>query len=140
MNLPKFLIVVSDPATGKTKSHTVEGDKSTPLLGKAINDVVDGTVIGLPKKEIRITGGTDKDGFPMLPSVHGGVKGRITLAKGRGFQSPKRGGQRRAKTIRGKMITEDTYQINAVLVVKKKIEKEKNGEKKTRAKKARGAT
>lgn len=137
--MPKFLVVVSDPATGKTKSHTVEGDKAAPLLGKSINDIVDGSVIGLPKQEIRITGGTDKDGFPMLPSIHGGVKGRVILAKGRGFQSPKRGGQRKAKTIRGKMITEDTYQINAV-IIKKREKRVKKKKEKIHAKKARGAT
>lgn len=127
--LPKFQLVVSDPASRKAKGYVVEGEKALPLLGKEIGDLIDGSIIGLRGRRIKITGGTDKDGFPMLPSAHGGVKKRIILSKGRGFKGLKkkgkrgRRGQRKGKTIRGRMIVDDIYQINAVMVEKKKIEK-----------------
>ncbi|MFQ6085461.1 MAG: S6e family ribosomal protein [Candidatus Bathyarchaeia archaeon] len=117
--MAKFVLVVSDPRSGKSKSYSLEGDKTVPLVGKEIGDSVDGSVIGLPKGKIRITGGTDKDGFPMLPSVSAGVKKRIILSKGRAHRSTKRQGQRKAKMIRGRMITEDIYQINATIVEEK---------------------
>ena len=119
--MAKFQVVVSDQATGKAKTYVLEGERAVPFLGKGIGDIIDGSVIGLSGLRIRITGGTDKDGFPMLPSVHGGVKKRIILSKGRGFKGlrkkGKRGrrGQRRAKMIRGRLITEDIYQINCVI-------------------------
>lgn len=127
--MPKFQLVVSDLATRKAKGYTVEGEKALPLIGREIGDVIDGSIIGLRGRRIKITGGTDKDGFPMLPSVHGGVKKRIILSKGRGFRGLKkrgkrgRGGQRKRKTIRGRMITEDIYQINAVIIEKEKEKK-----------------
>ncbi|MEM1989198.1 MAG: S6e family ribosomal protein, partial [Candidatus Bathyarchaeia archaeon] len=72
---------------------------------------IDGTILGMPGVRLIITGGSDKDGFPMRPDVHGGVKTRILLSDGPGFM-PKDKGERRRKIVRGNMITEDTLQIN----------------------------
>ncbi|MCD6466143.1 30S ribosomal protein S6e [Candidatus Bathyarchaeota archaeon] len=113
--MAKFKIVVSDPASGKAKTIEVEGDKATPLIGRKIGDVVDGAIVGMPGKKLLITGGSDKDGFPMRPDVHGGVKMRVLLSGGAGFK-PKNKGERRRKTVRGNTITEDIVQINVKIV------------------------
>lgn len=113
--MAKFKVVLSDPKTGKAKSVEVEGPRAIPFIGKRIGDTIDGSVIGMPGVKLLITGGSDKDGFPMRPDVHGGVKTRVLLSGGPGFE-PKDRGERRRKTIRGNMITEDTLQINVKII------------------------
>ncbi len=115
--MAKFKIVVSDPETGKAKTVEVEGSRAAPFLGRKIGDVMDGSPIGLSGYKIEITGGSDKDGFPMRPDVHGGAKMRVILSGGSGFR-PKRKGERRRKTVRGNTITEDIFQINVKIVEK----------------------
>ncbi|MCD6469634.1 30S ribosomal protein S6e [Candidatus Bathyarchaeota archaeon] len=113
--MAKFKIVVSDPKIGKAKSVEVEGDKAAPLIGRKIGDLVDGAIVGMPGVKLLITGGSDKDGFPMRPDIHGGVKTRVLLSGGVGFK-PKNKGERRRKTVRGNTITEDIMQINVKIV------------------------
>ncbi|MEM1586275.1 MAG: 30S ribosomal protein S6e [Candidatus Bathyarchaeia archaeon] len=113
--MAKFKVIVSDPNTGKAKSIEVEGPKAAPFIGKKIGDTIDGSVIGMSGVKLLITGGSDKDGFPMRLDVHGGVKARILLSGGQGFK-PKDRGERRRKTVRGNTITEDTMQINVKIL------------------------
>lgn len=102
----------------------LEGLAVRPLIGRKIGDIIDGSTIGLAGQKLRITGGTDKDGFPMRPDVHGGVKARIILAKGVGFH-PRRKGERRRKIIRGRVVTEDIAQLNLKIVEKIEEKSEK---------------
>ena len=109
--MAKFKIIVSDSETGKSKSVELEGPKAVPLVGLKLGDSVDGSVVGMSGVKLKITGGSDKDGFPMRPDVHGGVRVGIILTGGIGFQ-PQEKGQRQRKTIRGNVITEEIVQIN----------------------------
>lgn len=118
--MAKFKLVISDPNTGKASVMELEGEKAKPLLGRQIGDVFDGSIIGLSGKEVKITGGSDKDGIPLRGDVHGGVKKYLLLTKSVGFRG--RYGERRRKIVRGRMITDETYQVNLVLT---KISKEK---------------
>ncbi|MEM2320361.1 MAG: 30S ribosomal protein S6e [Candidatus Bathyarchaeia archaeon] len=113
--MAKFKLVVSDPKAGKAKSIEVEGSRAAPFIGKKIGDMIDGSVIGMPGVKLLITGGSDKDGFPMRPDVHGGVKAQVLLSDGPGFR-PREKGERRRKTVRGNTITEDIMQINVKVV------------------------
>ena len=113
--MAKFKIIVSDPKSGKAKSVEIEGARVVPLIGKRIGDTVDGSMVGMPGIKLLITGGSDKDGFPMRTDVQGGVKTEVLLSGGVGFK-PKDKGERRRKTIRGNMITEDIVQINVKVV------------------------
>ncbi len=111
----KFKLVISDPKTGKAQSVELEGPKVVPLIGKKIGEIVDGSIVGLTGQKLMITGGTDKDGFPLRRDIHGGVKAKVVLSGGVGFH-PKIKGQRKRKTVRGNVITEDTAQINMKIV------------------------
>ena len=122
--MAKFKIVISDPETGKSKSVESEGPRAAPLIGRKLGDVVDGSVVGMSGYKLKLTGGSDKDGFPMRPNVHGGVRTGVILAEGVGFHSS-RGGERRRKTLRGKTITEDIIQINMKIVESPKEKKAK---------------
>jgi small subunit ribosomal protein S6e len=79
--------------------------------------------VDLPAHKIKIAGGSDKDGVPMRPSVHGGVRRNIVISGGVGFK-PKHPGERRRKAVRGNVITEEIVQINAKIVEQPKKTKE----------------
>ncbi|MFH0848756.1 MAG: 30S ribosomal protein S6e [archaeon] len=108
--MAKFKIIVSE-SNGKASSFELEGPKAQPLVGRQLGEEVDGSILGLTGQTLRITGGSDKDGIPMRPGVHGGAKKRVILASGAGFRSTSEG-ERRRKLVRGEMITEETYQLN----------------------------
>jgi len=119
--MAKFKIIVSDSETGKSKAVELEGPKAVPIIGLKLGDVVDGSVVGMSGAKLQITGGSDKDGFPMRQNVHGGVRVGIILSDGVGFH-PQQQGERRRKTIRGNIITEEIVQIN-MKTFKPKVEK-----------------
>lgn len=133
--MAKFKIIVGNPETGKSQSVEVEGARAVPLIGRKLGEVVDGSVVGMGGHKLKITGGSDKDGFPMRPNVHGGVRARVVLSEGVGFH-PSRKGERRRKTLRGNVITEEIVQINMKIVEKpKKAEKPKKERVKKKLKK-----
>jgi len=121
--MAKFKVIVSDPETGTSKVVELQEARASPLIGKRIGEVMDGAAVDLPAHKIQIRGGSDKDGFPMRPSVHGGVRRSIVLSGGVGF-NPTNEGMRRRKTIRGNVITDEIVQINAKIVEKPKQTKE----------------
>jgi len=110
-------IVISDPETRKAYQLEVDQNNAPQLIGKKIGDEFPGDWIGLEGYTLLITGGTDKDGFPMHPAIHGAVKKKVLLSAPPGFH-PKKEGQRKKKTVRGNTISADIVQIN-VKVIKK---------------------
>ena len=94
---------------------SVDQNKATNLIGAKIGDVVDANVfLGLPIK-VKITGGSDNSGFPMRPDVTGAAKRKILLSSPPGFH-PKEDGERRRKTVRGNVISQEIVQINTIIV------------------------
>jgi len=130
--MAKFKIVISDPETGKSRFVEVEGTQAVPLIGRKLGEEIDGSVVKMSGHKLKITGGSDKDGFPMRPNVHGGVRVRAILSGGVGFH-PSQKGERQRKTLRGNVITEDIVQINMKIVEKPK--KPKKAKKRKRKKK-----
>ena len=112
--MPNYKLTVSDTKTGKTTNYELKDQLAQPLVGLRIGGTFDATVIGIPGK-IRITGGSDKAGFPMRADVSGGVKKHVLLTKSTGLKSVSKG-ERRRKLVRGNTITDEIYQINAILV------------------------
>lgn len=90
-------------------------EKSSRLIGLKIGDVFDAALAGLPGLKLRITGGSDSSGFPMRPDLPGPVKKKVLLSGPPGFH-PWEKGERRRKMVRGNTISEDTVQINTVIV------------------------
>ena len=123
--MAKFKVIVSDPETGTSKVVELEESRAVTLVGRRIGEVVEGALVDLPAHKIKIVGGSDKDGVPMRPSVHGGVRRRVVLSGGVGF-NPKNSGERRRKTVRGNVITDEIVQVNTKIVEKpKKVKEEK---------------
>ncbi len=106
-----FKLVVSDPKSRKSEATEVKDASAQLLLGRKIGEVVDATTIGLTGK-IMITGGSDKAGFPMRADTQGGGKNYVLMSRGVGFRSKEDGAKKR-RLVRGNMISEETYQINA---------------------------
>ncbi len=121
--MAKFKIIISDPEAGTSKMVELEETRALPLIGRKVGEVIDGSIVGQSGYKAQITGGSDKDGFPMRPNVHGGVRRKIILSGGVGF-NPQDVGARRRKTIRGNVITDEIAQINMKIVEKPKKPKE----------------
>jgi small subunit ribosomal protein S6e len=117
--MAKFKVIISDPETGTSKVVELEESRAAPLIGRKIKDIVDGAIVDLPAHKLQIMGGSDKDGVPMRPSVHGGVRRRIVLSGGVGF-NPQNSGERRRKMVRGNVITDEIVQVDTKIVEKPK--------------------
>lgn len=121
--MAKFKVIVSDPESGTSKVVELEEARAAPLIGRKIGEIIDGSIVDLPGKKVQITGGSDKDGFPMRPNVHGGVRRQVILSGGVGF-NPRQEGERKRKTVRGNVITDEIVQVNMKIVAPTKEEKE----------------
>ncbi|HIE34011.1 MAG TPA: 30S ribosomal protein S6e [Candidatus Altiarchaeales archaeon] len=106
----EFKIVISDTKTGKSYQRDIRDEKAKRFKGKKIGDEIDGSIIGLTGYTLEITGGSDKDGFPMKKGVHGMSRVSILTSGGVGYRGKK--GIRRRKRVRGEVIDKDIIQIN----------------------------
>lgn len=118
-----FKVVVSDPKNRKAYQKEID-QKQTGLLGKKIGDKVSGNSLGLSGYELEVTGGSDKQGFPMRNDVDGVSRKKVLLAMPPGFH-PKLKGQRKRKSVRGNAISTQISQINMKVVTYGKESMEK---------------
>jgi small subunit ribosomal protein S6e len=116
-----FKIVISEP---KSK-RAWQIEKEVPsLVGKKIGEKFDGSLIGLSGFTLQVTGGSDKDGFPMRPDLEGSARKKALLTKGIGFRARKKikkkvfkvKGMRKRKYVRGTMISDEIMQVNCKVV------------------------
>ncbi len=112
----EFKVIISDG--GKTYQKEIKGDEAARIVGLRIGDEFDGGLIGESGK-LQITGGTDKDGFPMKKGIPGSRRLKILMKRGPGF-IPRVAGERRKKRVRGDTVSEDIVQINTKVIGKKK--------------------
>ena len=106
-----FKVVVSS----KADSYQMEVDDAKALNGLVIGDEFDGGIVGLDGYTLKITGGSDKNGFTMKKDVPGTRRIKSLLTGGIGYH-PKADGVKRRKTVRGNTIADDIVQINSVVV------------------------
>lgn len=107
-----FKICISEPKT--KKAYQIEKDAPS-LIGLKIGDKFDGSIIGLSGFTLEITGGSDKDGFPMRYDLQGSVRKKVLLSIGPGFNPIKRG-MRKRKYVRGNTITDSIVQVNCKVI------------------------
>jgi small subunit ribosomal protein S6e len=101
--MASFKIVISDSKTGK--SEVMEAKDSQA-------QIIDLSVIGQNYK-VKLTGGSDRAGFPMRGDVMGSGKRHVLMTEGIGFRHSVQGEKRR-KLVRGGTVTEEVYQLNVV--------------------------
>ena len=121
-----FKITKSD-TKGKSIIKELKDNDANPLLGLVIGQETDASLVGLDGK-IKITGGSDKSGFPMRPDLLGSTRKRILIPKGVGFRTTENG-LRKRRLGRGNTITEEIYQINSKYDGELKVEEPKKEEK-----------
>ena len=120
--MAKFKVIISDPTDGTSQFMELEETQAVPIIGRKLGEIIDGTVVKLSGYKLKITGGSDRDGFPMRPNIHGGVRVGAILSEGVGFHSSQKG-ERKRKTLRGNVITDSIVQVNMKVVEKPKGKK-----------------
>jgi small subunit ribosomal protein S6e len=109
------VLIVSNPADGTSQRVELDDQQLRALYGTRIGQVVEGAVAGMQGYRIRLTGGTDKDGIPMRPDVHGSAKARVILSGGVGY-APKSKGEKKRKVVRGNTVSAETTFLNFTVV------------------------
>ncbi len=120
--MPVFII--SDPETGTSQKVELEDSRLQPLIGRRIGETIDGALAEMQGYKLQLTGGTDKDGIPMRPDVHGSAKARIVLSGGAGFK-PRDKGDRKRKMVRGNTVSAETTYLNFSIVERPKGRKKR---------------
>lgn len=111
-----FRIVVGEPASKKSYQKVVAPQEASKLYGMKIGESVRGEIFGLDGYEFTITGGTDKNGFPMRADARSGVeKLKPLLTAGVGFH-PERDGERKKKTVHVNNVDATISQLNLKVI------------------------
>merc|ERR1711881_176526 len=112
---------ISYPETGAQKSIEIDDDKKLlPFFDKRISAEVALDSIGDEFKgyRARISGGNDKQGFPMMQGILTPERVRLLLRKGSKCYRQRRTGEMKRKSVRGCIVSQDLSVINLVLVKK----------------------
>ncbi|KAG8928627.1 40S ribosomal protein S6 [Tulasnella sp. 417] len=112
---------IANPATGQQKIFNIEDERRYRVFyDKRMSQEVPGDTIGDEFKGyiLRITGGNDKQGFPMKQGVLVPHRVRLLLSKGHSCYRPRRDGERRRKSVRGCIVGPD-LSVLALKIVKK---------------------
>jgi len=67
---------------------------------------------------VRISGGNDKQGFPMKQGVLTTGRVRLLLSAGHSCYRPRRDGERRRKSVRGCIVDANLSVLNLVIIKK----------------------
>ncbi|KAF2902699.1 hypothetical protein ILUMI_03478 [Ignelater luminosus] len=112
---------VSYPATGCQKLfEVVDEHKIRIFYEKRMGAEVEADPLGDEWKGyvLRITGGNDKQGFPMKQGVLTNGRVRLLLSKGHSCYRPRRDGERKRKSVRG-CIVDSNLSVLALVIVRK---------------------
>merc|ERR1719399_320963 len=112
---------IANPSTGLQKVVTVEDEKQLRVfMEKRMNQEVEGEALGPEWKGyvLKISGGNDKQGFPMMQGVMVNHRVRLLLRKGSKCYRPRKTGERKRKSVRGCIVGPDLSMINLVIVRK----------------------
>jgi len=104
-------LVIADPKQGKAFNKKTE---KPVFVNRRIGEEVDLGSLGLAGFKAKITGGSDKQGFPMKPTLQILGRKKVLLKHGVGFRSKRRGMIKR-KSVRGSVIGTDVAQLNLVV-------------------------
>lgn len=104
-------LVISDGKTGKAYNKKTE---DPVFLNKKVGEEIDLGVVGITGFKAKITGGSDKQGFPMKPTLEGMGRKKILVKKGIGIKFKEKGKIVR-KSMRGNTVAPDLVQLNLVI-------------------------
>mmetsp|Transcript_4799 Transcript_4799/g.7259 ORF Transcript_4799/g.7259 Transcript_4799/m.7259 type:complete len:307 (-) Transcript_4799:97-1017(-) len=110
---------IANPFTGSQKFMECDDEKKLRVLyDKKISQEVEGDDLGEEFKGyiFRISGGNDKQGFPMRQGVLCNHRVRLLLTKGSPCYRPRRKGEKKRKSVRGCIVGSDLAVLNLVVV------------------------
>lgn len=117
-------LVIASPSTGAVKTVEVEDDvlRRTNLGDYRMGNEIGGEIFGqaFSGYKFRISGGQDKDGFPMKQGVMSNARVRLLLTPGTtGYQAWRaRTGERKRRSVRGCILGSDLATISLVVIEK----------------------
>jgi small subunit ribosomal protein S6e len=112
---------IAYPATGVQKFFDCDDEKKLRVLyDKRISMEVEGDALGeeFAGYIFRISGGNDKQGFPMKQGVLSNQRVRLLLTDGLSCYRSRRKGERKRKSVRGCIVGADLSVLNLVITKK----------------------
>ena len=109
----------SYPANGSQKLIEIEDDRRLRVfMDKRMGQEVPGDSVGdeFAGYIFKITGGNDKQGFPMKQGVMHPTRVKLLLSKGHSCYRPRRTGERKRKSVRGCIVAADLAVLSLVVV------------------------
>jgi len=110
---------IANPATGCQKLIDFDDERQLRVFyDKRISAEVPGDSLGDEYKGyvFRVSGGNDKQGFPMKQGVLRNDRVRLLLSKGHSCYRPRRTGERKRKSVRGCIVGNDLAVLSVVIV------------------------
>merc|ERR1719379_2392160 len=112
---------IACPETGCQKCLDIEDDRVLRnFYDKRISQEVAGEILGndFAGYRFRISGGNDKQGFPMMQGVLTDERVRLLLSKGSKCYRQRRTGEMKRKSVRGCIVSQELSVLNLVVVKK----------------------
>lgn len=114
-------INIAYPSTGNQKFIDIDDEKKLrTLFDKRISQEVAGEDLGdeFSGYVFQISGGNDKQGFPMKQGVLTNGRVRLLLKEGASCYRSRRTGERKRKSVRGCIVSADLSVLNLILIKK----------------------
>ena len=112
-------INIAVPSTGLQKVIEIDDEKRLQnLYERRMAQEIDGSILGdeFNGYILRITGGNDKQGFPMRQGILTNTRVRLLMEKGHKGYRQRRAGERKRKSIRGCIVAQDIAVLNLAVV------------------------
>jgi len=112
---------IAYPSTGCQKVIEVEEEqKLRAFYDQRMSAEVEGEKLGDEYKGyvFKITGGNDKEGFPMKQGVLTASRVRLLMSDGSSCYRPRKRGERKRKSVRGCIVSSELSVLNLVVVKK----------------------
>mmetsp|Transcript_7315 Transcript_7315/g.17103 ORF Transcript_7315/g.17103 Transcript_7315/m.17103 type:complete len:246 (+) Transcript_7315:55-792(+) len=110
---------IACPATGAQKLIEIDDERKLRCVyDKRISQEIEGEELGEEFKGyiFRISGGNDKQGFPMKQGVMMAKRTRLLLNKDSSCSRPRRKGERKRKSVRGCIVSSEIAALALVVV------------------------
>merc|ERR1719231_1479934 len=109
---------IADPHTGAQKTMAVDDEKRLRLvIDKRISQEVNGAIFGDQFQDytFKITGGIDRQGFPMKQGILVPDRVRLLLNENSGGFTMKKKGDRKRRSVRGCIVSREISVVNLIV-------------------------